>query len=207
MDKTEILATADAAPQENWQMTDHQIIEVCAAHGLGPVLGLHVGRAIEAAVLRLILDALEEREALLLSALNAMLTHMGMDEDAWNKPTFDQARMAIAAASASAAPAEPVPLVEYQALRDVYEAARQVLRYYGADVVRTSVAINRMDAAIEVVKQFDAGYEVESAAQEQDQAQLVEALEEIASMTYDSWTNGARAGEIARAVLKKDKDG
>lgn len=29
------------------------------------------------------------------SALNAMLTHMGMDEDEWNKPTFDQARAAL----------------------------------------------------------------------------------------------------------------
>ena len=26
----------------------------------------------------------------------AMLTHMGMDEDDWNKPTFDQGRAAIA---------------------------------------------------------------------------------------------------------------
>jgi hypothetical protein len=34
----------------------------------------------------------------LLEALNAMLTHMGMDEDEWNKPTFDQARAAIAKA-------------------------------------------------------------------------------------------------------------
>jgi ABC-type hemin transport system substrate-binding protein len=34
----------------------------------------------------------------LLAALNAMLTHMGMDEDEWNKPTFDQARAAIAKA-------------------------------------------------------------------------------------------------------------
>ena len=34
----------------------------------------------------------------LLSALQAMLTHMGMDEDEWNKPTFDQARAAIAKA-------------------------------------------------------------------------------------------------------------
>lgn len=34
----------------------------------------------------------------LLKALNAMLTHMGMDEDEWNKPTFDQARAAIKAA-------------------------------------------------------------------------------------------------------------
>ena len=28
-------------------------------------------------------------------ALSAMLTHMGMDEDEWNKPTFDQARKAL----------------------------------------------------------------------------------------------------------------
>lgn len=34
----------------------------------------------------------------LFSALQAMLTHMGMDEDEWNKPTFDQARAAIAKA-------------------------------------------------------------------------------------------------------------
>ena len=34
----------------------------------------------------------------LVKALNAMLTHMGMDEDEWNKPTFDQARNAIAKA-------------------------------------------------------------------------------------------------------------
>lgn len=35
----------------------------------------------------------------LLDALNAMMTHMGMDEDEWNKPTFDQARAAIAKAT------------------------------------------------------------------------------------------------------------
>lgn len=35
----------------------------------------------------------------LLSALKAMLTHMGMDEDEWTKPTFDQARAAIAKAT------------------------------------------------------------------------------------------------------------
>lgn len=34
----------------------------------------------------------------LLEALKAMLTHMGMDEDEWNKPTFDQARSAVAKA-------------------------------------------------------------------------------------------------------------
>ena len=35
----------------------------------------------------------------LLEALNAMLTHMGMDEDDWNKVTFNQARAAIAKAT------------------------------------------------------------------------------------------------------------
>lgn len=39
----------------------------------------------------------------LLAALRAMLTHMGMDEDEWNKPTFDQARTAIAKATGAAA--------------------------------------------------------------------------------------------------------
>ena len=34
----------------------------------------------------------------LLTALKAMLRHMGMDEDKWNKPTFDRARAAIARA-------------------------------------------------------------------------------------------------------------
>jgi hypothetical protein len=32
-----------------------------------------------------------------LEAMNAMLTHMGMDEDDWNKVTFDQMRRAITA--------------------------------------------------------------------------------------------------------------
>jgi hypothetical protein len=44
----------------------------------------------------------------LAEALRAMLTHMGMDEDEWNKPTFDQARAALAAYEAEAKPAEPV---------------------------------------------------------------------------------------------------
>mgnify|MGYP001260829464 CR=1 FL=1 len=39
----------------------------------------------------------------LLAALSAMLTHMGMDEDEWNKPTYDQARAAIAKATGEAA--------------------------------------------------------------------------------------------------------
>lgn len=40
-----------------------------------------------------IIDALKLAE----EALNAMLTHMGMDEDEWTKPTFNQAREALAA--------------------------------------------------------------------------------------------------------------
>lgn len=39
--------------------------------------------------------ALEDELVRVRSALNAMLTHMGMDEDEWNKPTFDQARAAL----------------------------------------------------------------------------------------------------------------
>jgi hypothetical protein len=38
----------------------------------------------------------------LLSALNAMLTQFGMDEDEWSKPTFDQARRAVAKATGNA---------------------------------------------------------------------------------------------------------
>ena len=41
--------------------------------------------------------ALREQVRVLRDALNAMLTHMGMDEDDWNKPTYDQARAALAA--------------------------------------------------------------------------------------------------------------
>lgn len=45
----------------------------------------------------------EQDEALIrqmLKAINAMLTHMGMDEDDWNKPTFDQCRASENAARA-----------------------------------------------------------------------------------------------------------
>lgn len=41
--------------------------------------------------------AVEAQRDALLSALKGMLLHMGMDEDEWNKPTFDQARAAIKA--------------------------------------------------------------------------------------------------------------
>lgn len=45
--------------------------------------------------------AIAKAEAMpvLLSALNAMMTQFGMDEDEWSKPTFDQARDAIRKAS------------------------------------------------------------------------------------------------------------
>jgi hypothetical protein len=41
------------------------------------------------------LRRLHEVNAELLSALNTMLTEMGMDENEWNKPTYNQARDAI----------------------------------------------------------------------------------------------------------------
>ena len=41
------------------------------------------------------IERLRERVRVLEDALRAMLTHMGMDEDEWNKPTFDQARAAL----------------------------------------------------------------------------------------------------------------
>ena len=40
-------------------------------------------------------DALREQVRVLREALSAMLTHMGMDEDEWNKPTYDKARFAL----------------------------------------------------------------------------------------------------------------
>jgi chromosome segregation ATPase len=39
----------------------------------------------------------QEQVKMLRASLSAMLTHMGMDEDEWNKPTYDQARAALAA--------------------------------------------------------------------------------------------------------------
>lgn len=45
-------------------------------------------------------DAQTEMEELR-AALSAMLTQMGMDEDEWNRPTFDQARRALGMDEAS----------------------------------------------------------------------------------------------------------
>ena len=55
-------------------------------------IGDYAGTAADAAAELRRLHAVNQE---LLAALNAMLTHMGMDEDEWNKPTFDQARAAI----------------------------------------------------------------------------------------------------------------
>lgn len=57
----------------------------------------HTGREAAAELRRL-----HSVNAQLVAALNAMLTHMGMDEDEWNKPTFDKARAAIAVAKEQA---------------------------------------------------------------------------------------------------------
>lgn len=43
-------------------------------------------------------------------------------------------------------------------LREVYEAARQFLRYYGVDKDRSSKALERLEFAIETVKNIDGGY-------------------------------------------------
>ena len=45
---------------------------------------------------------------LALDAMNAMLTHMGMDVDKWNKVTFDQMRQAVTAAQKALAQPEQV---------------------------------------------------------------------------------------------------
>ena len=52
----------------------------------------------------------QETLKLALEAMNAMLTHMGMDEDEWNKVTFDQMRQAIKAAEEALAQPEQEPV-------------------------------------------------------------------------------------------------
>lgn len=72
------------------------------------------------------MDKITEALKLAEEALNAMLTHMGMDEDEWTKPTFNQAREALAAIREASADhvanvgkmvAEPVkqePVMDYE---------------------------------------------------------------------------------------------
>lgn len=54
------------------------------------------------------MDKITEALKLAEEALNAMLTHMGMDEDEWTKPTFNQAREALAAIRAARAQEDKV---------------------------------------------------------------------------------------------------
>jgi len=66
-----------------------------------------------------------------IDAMNAMLTHMGMDEDEFNKITYDRMRQAIAAAekalAATAPPAAPAAQPAQQELvgREAYMAIRE----------------------------------------------------------------------------------
>lgn len=76
----------------HWSVQDTRGVNVAGGTGWG-IPGLHGQMEANA---RLIAAAPD-----LLAALNAMLTHMGMDEDEWTKPTFDQARAAIAKATGS----------------------------------------------------------------------------------------------------------
>jgi hypothetical protein len=46
---------------------------------------------------------------------------------------------------------------EVRLLREVYEAARQILRFNGVDKERTIRAVDRLDDAIEAVKLLDSG--------------------------------------------------
>jgi hypothetical protein len=68
-------------------------------------------------------------------ALNAMLTHMGMDEDEWTKPTFNQAREALAALrEALAEPVKQEPASnKYNHKRIGWELERTAMgdSYYG----------------------------------------------------------------------------
>lgn len=62
----------------------------------------------------------------LLAALKAFMTHMGMDEDEWNKPTYDQARRAIAKAEGTHSTEHPLSCLHinrgsFDAAADAYE--------------------------------------------------------------------------------------
>ena len=71
-----------------------EIAEKCAAE----LRRLHAENAAASTHLSELMKDLvkvETQRDALLEALKTMLTHMGMDEDDWNKLTFDQARAAI----------------------------------------------------------------------------------------------------------------
>ena len=48
---------------------------------------------------------------------------------------------------------------EIKRLREVYEAARRVLRYNGVDKAKVDKAVDELDTAIESVKSLDSGQE------------------------------------------------
>lgn len=54
-----------------------------------------VGNWIEYHSAQLVMDGAQAEINTLRSALSAMLTQFGMDEDEWSKPTFNQARAAL----------------------------------------------------------------------------------------------------------------
>ncbi len=80
-------------PQSNPSIRGPEVIEDTRGQRLANIAGLWKTPQSEANG-RLMAAAPD-----LLDALNTMLTHMGMDEDEWNKPTFDKARAAIAKAT------------------------------------------------------------------------------------------------------------
>jgi hypothetical protein len=77
-------------------MTDDQVAALTRLDGSNPEDSARLGKqACELAIAAVRIAEQDEEIARLRSALNAMLTHMGMDEDDWNKSTFDQARNAL----------------------------------------------------------------------------------------------------------------
>ena len=92
-------------------------------------------------------------------ALNAMLTHMGMDEDEWTKPTFDQSRKTLAAIREARAEQEKQEPVAYALshlmglefgskypMQETKEAAEQMARQHMGAVVVTPLYAAPVDA-------------------------------------------------------------
>lgn len=99
-------------------------------------------------------------------ALNAMLTHMGMDEDEWTKPTFDQSRKALAAIrEALAEPVKQAPVAwrwkngnewlnQYTYLDNGAPDCPELCEpLYAAPVQQVDLTVSDLDAIIE--KHYD----------------------------------------------------